>query len=151
MDPRLGETYDATQQKRLGFAASLCIRASSTWRPTMSEVAICIFKMTLTQCHFFFPQKIFINWRIKMIITMNLLIRWIIASCLIVCRVHDSNKLPLVDRPRDRFSESQDSSFCYLNRLDMKAECKLSPFPFFDCFRVDDFAHPFQQLEDFNM
>ncbi|KAJ6673539.1 hypothetical protein OIU85_012535 [Salix viminalis] len=48
VDPRLGETYDATQQKRLGFAASLCIRASSTWRPTMSEVAICIFKMTLT-------------------------------------------------------------------------------------------------------
>ncbi|KAG5225764.1 receptor serine/threonine-protein kinase [Salix suchowensis] len=38
VDPRLGETYDATQQKRLGFAASLCIRASSTWRPTMSEV-----------------------------------------------------------------------------------------------------------------
>ncbi|KAG6739722.1 hypothetical protein POTOM_057337 [Populus tomentosa] len=38
VDPRLGGTYDATQQKRLGFAASLCIRASSTWRPTMSEV-----------------------------------------------------------------------------------------------------------------
>ncbi|XP_061951039.1 probable receptor-like serine/threonine-protein kinase At5g57670 isoform X2 [Populus nigra] len=38
VDPRLGGTYDAIQQKRLGFAASLCIRASSTWRPTMSEV-----------------------------------------------------------------------------------------------------------------
>ncbi|KAI5585437.1 hypothetical protein BDE02_06G145400 [Populus trichocarpa] len=38
VDPRLGGIYDVTQLKRLGFAASLCIRASSTWRPTMSEV-----------------------------------------------------------------------------------------------------------------
>jgi hypothetical protein len=41
VDPRLGGIYDVTQLKRLGFAASLCIRASSTWRPTMSEVALC--------------------------------------------------------------------------------------------------------------
>ncbi|KAF2309494.1 hypothetical protein GH714_003248 [Hevea brasiliensis] len=39
VDPRLGGAYDASQLIRLAFAASLCIRASSTWRPTMSEVA----------------------------------------------------------------------------------------------------------------
>ncbi|GFP95495.1 probable receptor-like serine/threonine-protein kinase at5g57670 [Phtheirospermum japonicum] len=38
IDPRLGEDYDATQLSRLAFAASLCIRASPVWRPTMSEV-----------------------------------------------------------------------------------------------------------------
>ncbi|KAJ4828160.1 hypothetical protein Tsubulata_005035 [Turnera subulata] len=38
VDPRLRGVYDVTQLKRLAFAASLCIRASSTWRPTMSEV-----------------------------------------------------------------------------------------------------------------
>ncbi|KAE9598722.1 hypothetical protein Lal_00022349 [Lupinus albus] len=38
VDPRLEGAYDVTQFKRLAFAASLCIRASSTWRPTMSEV-----------------------------------------------------------------------------------------------------------------
>ncbi|KAK9275104.1 hypothetical protein L1049_022363 [Liquidambar formosana] len=38
IDPRLGGAYDDEQTKRLAFAASLCIRASSTWRPTMSEV-----------------------------------------------------------------------------------------------------------------
>jgi len=38
IDPRLGGAFDVTQQKRLAFAASLCIRSSSMWRPTMSEV-----------------------------------------------------------------------------------------------------------------
>ncbi|KAH7544671.1 hypothetical protein FEM48_Zijuj01G0010500 [Ziziphus jujuba var. spinosa] len=38
VDPRLQGAYDVTQLKRLAFAASLCIRASSTWRPTMSKV-----------------------------------------------------------------------------------------------------------------
>ncbi|KAL2340267.1 hypothetical protein Fmac_008207 [Flemingia macrophylla] len=38
VDPRLGGAYDVTEFNRLAFAASLCIRASSTWRPTMSEV-----------------------------------------------------------------------------------------------------------------
>ncbi|XP_061338450.1 probable receptor-like serine/threonine-protein kinase At5g57670 [Gastrolobium bilobum] len=37
-DPRLQGVYDVTQFNRLAFAASLCIRASSTWRPSMSEV-----------------------------------------------------------------------------------------------------------------
>ncbi|KAK9931710.1 hypothetical protein M0R45_018977 [Rubus argutus] len=38
VDPRLRGVYDVTQLKRLAFAGSLCIRASPTWRPTMSEV-----------------------------------------------------------------------------------------------------------------
>ncbi|KAF5749412.1 receptor-like serine/threonine-protein kinase [Tripterygium wilfordii] len=37
-DPRLGGAYDVNQFKRLAIAASLCIRQSSVWRPTMSEV-----------------------------------------------------------------------------------------------------------------
>lgn len=40
VDPRLRGVYDVTQLKRLAFAGSLCIRASPTWRPTMSEVSI---------------------------------------------------------------------------------------------------------------
>lgn len=38
VDPRLEGSYDVKQLKTLAFAASLCIRASSIWRPTMSEV-----------------------------------------------------------------------------------------------------------------
>ncbi|KAF7838031.1 putative receptor-like serine/threonine-protein kinase [Senna tora] len=38
VDPRLEGAYDERELKRLGFAASLCIRASSTWRPSMTQV-----------------------------------------------------------------------------------------------------------------
>lgn len=38
VDPRLEGSYDVPQLKTLALAASLCIRASSIWRPTMSEV-----------------------------------------------------------------------------------------------------------------
>ncbi|EYU37320.1 hypothetical protein ABFS82_10G138000 [Erythranthe guttata] len=38
VDPRIGEYYDVGQLNRLTFAASLCIRASPVWRPTMSEI-----------------------------------------------------------------------------------------------------------------
>ncbi|XP_023515756.1 probable receptor-like serine/threonine-protein kinase At5g57670 [Cucurbita pepo subsp. pepo] len=38
VDPRLGGAYDVTQLKRFSLAASLCIRESSLWRPTMTEV-----------------------------------------------------------------------------------------------------------------
>ncbi|XP_058754748.1 probable receptor-like serine/threonine-protein kinase At5g57670 [Vicia villosa] len=38
VDARLEGTYDVNQLKRFAFAASLCIRASSTWRPNMTEV-----------------------------------------------------------------------------------------------------------------
>lgn len=40
IDPRIGEDYDVAQLSRLAFAASLCIRASPIWRPTMGEVII---------------------------------------------------------------------------------------------------------------
>ncbi|GER52019.1 protein kinase family protein [Striga asiatica] len=38
IDPQLGEDYDSNELDRLAFVASLCIRASPIWRPTMSEV-----------------------------------------------------------------------------------------------------------------
>uniref|UniRef100_A0ACD5Z7B2 Uncharacterized protein n=1 Tax=Avena sativa TaxID=4498 RepID=A0ACD5Z7B2_AVESA len=42
VDPRIaaggGGGYDVNQAKRLAFVASLCIRASAPWRPSMTEV-----------------------------------------------------------------------------------------------------------------
>lgn len=38
VDSRLGTEYDAQQLKRLALAASLCIRSSAMWRPSMHEV-----------------------------------------------------------------------------------------------------------------
>ncbi|XP_051149292.1 probable receptor-like serine/threonine-protein kinase At5g57670 isoform X2 [Andrographis paniculata] len=38
IDPRLEENYDEIQLTRLAYAASLCIRSSPIWRPTMTEV-----------------------------------------------------------------------------------------------------------------
>ncbi|KAK4485574.1 hypothetical protein RD792_008217 [Penstemon davidsonii] len=38
IDPRIKEDYNLTQLIKLAFAASLCIRASPIWRPTMSEI-----------------------------------------------------------------------------------------------------------------
>ncbi|KAG1326429.1 putative receptor-like serine/threonine-protein kinase [Cocos nucifera] len=38
MDPRLEQDYDMGQLKRLTFIASLCIRATAKWRPSMTEV-----------------------------------------------------------------------------------------------------------------
>ncbi|KAK6159075.1 hypothetical protein DH2020_006389 [Rehmannia glutinosa] len=40
IDPRVGDDYDVIQFNRLAFAASLCIRASPIWRPTMSEAVL---------------------------------------------------------------------------------------------------------------
>ncbi|XP_062233099.1 probable receptor-like serine/threonine-protein kinase At5g57670 [Phragmites australis] len=38
VDPRIGNEYDGEQARRVAFVASLCIRASATWRPSMTEV-----------------------------------------------------------------------------------------------------------------
>lgn len=38
VDPRIRSGYDAEQARRLAFVASLCIRASAMWRPSMNEV-----------------------------------------------------------------------------------------------------------------
>lgn len=38
VDPRLEGAYDVTELTTLAFAASLCVRSSSTWRPTMTQV-----------------------------------------------------------------------------------------------------------------
>lgn len=38
IDPTLEEKYDSDQMQRLILTASFCVRQSSTWRPSMSEV-----------------------------------------------------------------------------------------------------------------
>ncbi|TVU08643.1 hypothetical protein EJB05_42054, partial [Eragrostis curvula] len=38
VDPRMAGEYDGAQARRVAFVASLCIRASATWRPSMTEV-----------------------------------------------------------------------------------------------------------------
>nr|CAB3471270.1 unnamed protein product [Digitaria exilis] len=38
VDPRLGESYDGEEARRVAFVAALCIRAPATWRPSMTEV-----------------------------------------------------------------------------------------------------------------
>ncbi|XP_042440741.1 probable receptor-like serine/threonine-protein kinase At5g57670 [Zingiber officinale] len=38
VDPRLGDNYDIGQLRRICFPASLCIRATATLRPSMTEV-----------------------------------------------------------------------------------------------------------------
>ncbi|KAJ6746329.1 hypothetical protein OIU74_028916 [Salix koriyanagi] len=57
VDPRLGGICDVTQLKRLGFAASLCIRASSTWRPTMSEVLEVMLKEEMDEERWRMPRE----------------------------------------------------------------------------------------------
>ncbi|GAB4838245.1 hypothetical protein Ancab_039838 [Ancistrocladus abbreviatus] len=38
IDPRLEGSYDETQLKQLAFAASICVRASPMWRPSIAQV-----------------------------------------------------------------------------------------------------------------
>ncbi|XP_073156221.1 probable receptor-like serine/threonine-protein kinase At5g57670 isoform X2 [Henckelia pumila] len=45
IDPRLADDNNEMQLNRLAYAASLCIRASSIWRPTMSEADMSIWFM----------------------------------------------------------------------------------------------------------
>lgn len=37
-DPKLGGKYDVEQMYRLVLTASYCVRQTSIWRPSMSEV-----------------------------------------------------------------------------------------------------------------
>ncbi|KAL5771598.1 hypothetical protein ACOSP7_015752 [Xanthoceras sorbifolium] len=57
VDPRLQGAYDVTQLNRLSFAASLCIRSSSTWRPTMSEVLEVMVEGELDKERWKMPEK----------------------------------------------------------------------------------------------
>lgn len=60
-DPRLAGSYDVVQLRRLAFAASLCIRASATWRPTMNQVYICV-------CTYIYIYSfLFLNWVLKIL------------------------------------------------------------------------------------
>lgn len=38
VDPKLENKYDSDQMRRLVLTASYCVRQSSIWRPSMSEV-----------------------------------------------------------------------------------------------------------------
>ncbi|KVH27900.1 probable receptor-like serine/threonine-protein kinase At5g57670 [Cynara cardunculus var. scolymus] len=57
VDPRLEGAYDFSQLSRLAFAASLCIRASSTWRPTMSEVLEVMFEEEIDKNRWKMPDE----------------------------------------------------------------------------------------------
>lgn len=47
VDPRLGDDYDIGQLKRLSFSASLCIRATAKFRPSMTEVIPCFYQVKI--------------------------------------------------------------------------------------------------------
>ncbi|PWA64281.1 protein kinase superfamily protein [Artemisia annua] len=57
VDSRLKGEYDITQLSRLAFVASLCIRASSTWRPTMSEVLDVMFEEEIDKNKWKMPDE----------------------------------------------------------------------------------------------
>ncbi|XP_039142259.1 probable receptor-like serine/threonine-protein kinase At5g57670 isoform X2 [Dioscorea cayenensis subsp. rotundata] len=38
VDPRLGDEFNIGQLRQLAFVASLCVRATASWRPSMTEV-----------------------------------------------------------------------------------------------------------------
>nr|XP_043621131.1 probable receptor-like serine/threonine-protein kinase At5g57670 [Erigeron canadensis] len=58
VDSRLEGEYDLSQLSKLGFAASLCIRASSTWRPTMSEVLDVMSKEEIDKNRWKMPDEV---------------------------------------------------------------------------------------------
>ncbi|RWW33058.1 hypothetical protein GW17_00002255 [Ensete ventricosum] len=57
VDPRLGEDYDMGQLRRLTFAASLCIRATSTLRPSMTEVLELLEGSEISQDQWKIPEE----------------------------------------------------------------------------------------------
>lgn len=65
VDPRLRGAYDVIQLKRLAFAASLCIRASSTWRPTIGKVSLLIPNSTLAYINHYLIIIIRFQWTNK--------------------------------------------------------------------------------------
>lgn len=52
-DPNLEGKYEMDQMHRLVLTASYCVRQSSIWRPSMTEV-----QYTLLLIHFIIPQNI---------------------------------------------------------------------------------------------
>lgn len=57
VDPRLEDAYDEIEIRRLAFAASICIRSSTTWRPTMSEVLEIIMGGEIDKERWEMPEK----------------------------------------------------------------------------------------------
>ncbi|KAI3932594.1 hypothetical protein MKW98_012565 [Papaver atlanticum] len=58
VDPRLEGDYDITQLKRVAFAASLCVRTSALWRPTMSEVLEIMVDGEMTKESWNLPEEV---------------------------------------------------------------------------------------------
>ncbi|KAI4380563.1 hypothetical protein MLD38_006740 [Melastoma candidum] len=57
IDPRLDGHYDVAELRRLALAASLCIRASATWRPTMSDVLMVMMSEKLDMDKWEMPKE----------------------------------------------------------------------------------------------
>ncbi|KAJ6795857.1 putative receptor-like serine/threonine-protein kinase [Iris pallida] len=57
VDPRLGDNYDVAQLKRLTFVASLCVRATAKWRPSMTEVLDLIVDGEIMPDHWKMPDE----------------------------------------------------------------------------------------------
>ncbi|EES11570.1 probable receptor-like serine/threonine-protein kinase At5g57670 [Sorghum bicolor] len=57
VDPRLGDSYDAGQLRRLMFVASLCVRAAAVWRPTMTQVLELLESGEISQDQWQMPEK----------------------------------------------------------------------------------------------
>ncbi|KAH9621488.1 hypothetical protein KSS87_019745 [Heliosperma pusillum] len=57
IDPRLGSTYDDLEIRRLAFIGSICIRSSTAWRPTMSEVLEIMMNEVIDKERWEMPEK----------------------------------------------------------------------------------------------
>ncbi|XP_068647703.1 probable receptor-like serine/threonine-protein kinase At5g57670 [Aristolochia californica] len=57
VDEKLGKEYDVEQLTRLAFAASLCIRSSAAWRPSMSEVIEILEEGTIDRERWKIPEQ----------------------------------------------------------------------------------------------
>ncbi|KAH9623084.1 hypothetical protein KSS87_001564 [Heliosperma pusillum] len=57
IDPRLESAYDDIQIRRLAFVASLCIRSSPAWRPTMSEALEILTEKEIDKGKWEMPEK----------------------------------------------------------------------------------------------
>uniref|UniRef100_A0A0D9WTK1 Protein kinase domain-containing protein n=1 Tax=Leersia perrieri TaxID=77586 RepID=A0A0D9WTK1_9ORYZ len=57
VDPRIGSDYDGEQARRLAFVASLCIRSSAAWRPSMTEVLELLEGVEIRQERWAMPEE----------------------------------------------------------------------------------------------
>ncbi|XP_052160630.1 probable receptor-like serine/threonine-protein kinase At5g57670 [Oryza glaberrima] len=58
VDPRIGGDYDGEEARRLAFVASLCIRSSAKWRPSMTEVLELLEGVEIRQERWTMPEAV---------------------------------------------------------------------------------------------